>query len=60
VPNVVESREGWELCIVTGAVMDIPTITPPITIYISHPCLPPTTLGIYLSRIMFDFLMVAF
>jgi hypothetical protein len=33
VPNVVESREGWELYIVTGGVtVGIPNITPPVTI----------------------------
>jgi hypothetical protein len=56
VPNVVESREGWELYILT----DIPTITPPVTMYSYHPSLLPTTLGTYLSRIMFDSLMMAF
>jgi hypothetical protein len=40
------SREGWELYeyILTG----------------SHPSQLPTTLGTYLSRIMFDSLMMAF
>jgi hypothetical protein len=39
--NVVGSREGWELFIVTGGVMvyNIPTITSPVTIYSSHPSL---------------------
>jgi hypothetical protein len=71
----VRSREGWKLYIVTGGVMvgislseeaqwapslsDIPTITPPVTIYSLHPLLT-TTLGTYLSRIMFDSLMMAF
>jgi hypothetical protein len=35
-------------------------ITPPVTIYSSHPSLLPTTLGTYLSRIMFDSLIMAF
>jgi hypothetical protein len=58
----VGSREGWELYFVTGGVMvaDTPTITPPFIIYSSHPSLLPTTLGTYLSRIMFDSLMMAF
>jgi hypothetical protein len=36
------------------------TITPPVTIYSYHPSLLSTTLGTYLSRIMFDSLMMAF
>jgi hypothetical protein len=40
--------------------VNIPTITPSVTIYSSHPSLLPTTLGTYLSRIMFDSLMIAF
>jgi hypothetical protein len=59
VPNVVGSREGWKLYIVTGGVM-IRIYTSPVTIYRSHPSLLPTTLGTYLSRIMFDSLMLAF
>jgi hypothetical protein len=47
--NVVGSREGWELYIVTGGV----------AVGISYPLLP-TTLSTYLSRIMFDSLMLAF
>jgi hypothetical protein len=39
---------------------DIPTITPPVTIYSSHPSLLPTTLGTYLSRIMFGSLIMTF
>jgi hypothetical protein len=39
---------------------DIPTITPSVTIYNFHPSLLATTLGSYLSRIMFDSLMMAF
>jgi hypothetical protein len=34
--------------------------TPPVTIYSSRPSLLPTTLDTYLSRIMFDSLMMAF
>jgi hypothetical protein len=49
VPNVVGSREGWELYIVTGGVM----------VY-RDPSLLPTTLGTSLSRITFDSLMMAF
>src|SRR5215510_11315074 len=52
-----------------AACYNIPTITPPVTIsgpshrllqYPDHPFLLPTTLGTYLSRIMFDSLMMAF
>jgi hypothetical protein len=39
---------------------NIPTITPPATIYSCHPSLIYTTLGTYLSRIMIDSLMMAF
>jgi hypothetical protein len=39
---------------------DIPTITPSVTIYRSQPSLLPTTLGTYLSRIMFDSLIMTF
>jgi hypothetical protein len=61
VPNVVESREGWELYIVTDSVMvgillgegsrwapslrNMMTITPSVTIHSSHHSLLPTTLG---------------
>jgi hypothetical protein len=38
----------------------IPTITPPVTIFSSHPSLLPTTLGTYLSRIVVDSLLFAF
>jgi hypothetical protein len=38
----------------------IPAITPPVTIYSSHPYLLSTTLGTCLSRIMFDSLMMTF
>jgi hypothetical protein len=48
--------EGWELYIVTGGV----TITPPVTIYSSHPSLLPMTLGTCLSRIIFYSLVMAF
>jgi hypothetical protein len=58
VPNVVGSREGWELYIVTGGVMV--GIKIPVTIYSSHTSLLPTTLGTYLSKIIFDSLMMAF
>jgi hypothetical protein len=59
--KVVGRREGWELHIVAGGMMDImPTITPPITIYSSHTSPPPTTLNTYLSRIMFGSLIIAF
>jgi hypothetical protein len=40
--------------------LDILTFTPPVTIYSSHPSLLPTTLGIYLSRIISVSLIVAF
>jgi hypothetical protein len=39
---------------------NILSITPPATIYSFHPSLLPTTLGTYLSRIMFDSPMMAF
>jgi hypothetical protein len=58
VSNVVGSREGWELYIVTGGVMV--GIIYSYTIFNSHPSLLPTTLGSCLSRIMFDSLMMTF
>jgi hypothetical protein len=39
---------------------NIPTITPPVTIYSFHPSLLSTALGTYLSRIMLDSPMMAF
>jgi hypothetical protein len=58
----VGGREGWEMYvyIVTGGVMVGMSITPPVTIHSSHPSLLSTTVGTYLSRIMFDSLMMAF
>jgi hypothetical protein len=55
VPKVVGSREGWELYIATGGVM---VQISPVTIYSFHPDLLPTTLGTYLSRIMFESLIL--
>jgi hypothetical protein len=39
---------------------DIPTVTLPLTRYSSHPSMLPTTFGTYLSRIMFDSLIMEF
>jgi hypothetical protein len=51
---------GTLKCHHQGSKHDIPTITPPVTIYSSHPSLLLMTLGTSLSRIMFDSLMTVF
>jgi hypothetical protein len=53
-------KQRWMEAVRWSGYPDILTITPPATIYSFHPYLLPTTLGTYLSRIMFDSLMMAF
>jgi hypothetical protein len=60
VPNVVGSREGWELYIVTDGVMVlISTITPSVTIYSSN-FSASHDIGHHLSMFISDSLMMAF